>query len=187
MLAYVFWHWKRDDIDVAAYESRLANFHRILASAPPDGLVSTLCHALSDLPWANAGGPAWEDWYLMGTSAHLDALNDAAVTAARQSPHDAAAAAAAGGTAGLFRLKLGSPVERASHAYWFAKPAGWSYPRLYEHLASTVVTQHAALWGRQMTLGPSREFCLRSPSAVTLPPGLDALHVDLRTVFPVTG
>jgi hypothetical protein len=187
LLAYVFWHWKRADVDIGAYEDRLVHFHRALQSPPPDGLSSSGSFALRGAPWAHDGGEAWEDWYLLRTSADLDSLNDAAVSAARQAPHDAAAAAAAGGTAGLYRLRLGVPVMRPTLAAWFSKPAGWSYPALLERLAASVVDGKAALWGRQMTLGPSREFCLHSATPVDLPEELDALDIPLRAVFPAAG
>jgi hypothetical protein len=187
LLAYVFWHWKRADIDAGPYEDRVIHFHRALQAHPPEGLGSSACFALRGVPWAHDGGEAWEDWYLLRSSADLDPLNDAAISAARQAPHDAAAAAAAGGTAGLYRLRLGVPVSRPSMAAWFGKPAGWTYPELLERLAGIVVEGKGALWGRQMTLGPSREFCLHASGASALPEELDALDIPLRAVFPAAG
>jgi hypothetical protein len=35
-------------------------------------------------PWANAGGEAYEDWYLVRDTASLDGLEEAAVTASRR-------------------------------------------------------------------------------------------------------
>jgi hypothetical protein len=187
LLAYVFWHWKRADIEADAYEARLAHFHQALHSHPPDGLASSASYALRGAPWAHDGGDAWEDWYVLRSSADLDSLNDAAVTAARQAPHDAAASAAAGGTAGLYRLRLGAPVLQPANAAWFGKPAGWSYPQLLERLATVVVEGKAALWGRQMALGPAREFCLHASSTLVLAGELDALDIPLRSVFPARG
>lgn len=183
MLAYVFWHWKRADVPAGAYESRLRRFHAALRNAPSAGLVTVSCDAVQDAPWAAGGGPAYEDWYVVGSSADLDPLNEAAVSAARQAPHDEAAAGAAGGTAGLYRLRLGRHGGPASHAAWFAKPDGWSYDVLYAALQPAVDGAGAALWGRQMTLGPAREFCLLSDTIVSLPPGIDALVPARRAVF----
>lgn len=183
MLAYVFWHWKRTDADTAAYERALRAFHSALVAAPSAGLVSSSCAAIRGASWADAGGDAYEDWYVVGSSADLDPLNEAAISAARQAPHDAAAALAANGTAGLYRLRLGAPVADAAVATWFAKPAAWSYVRLFETLQPVVDGAGGALWGRQMTLGPAREFCLDSTTPVALPPGIDALVLERRRVF----
>lgn len=183
MLAYVFWHWKRADIPVADYEERLAQFHLALRASPSPGLTGSACLAITGAPWANDGRDAYEDWYLLGSSADLDPLNDAAVSAARQWPHDQAASAAAGGTAGLYRLRAGTASSSPRQAWWFAKPDGWSYSLLHERLRS-LTDAGAGLWGRQMTLGPAREFCLHTSGPVQLPVGLDATCLDLRAVFP---
>jgi hypothetical protein len=184
MLAYVFWHWRRPAIDTATYESRLGRFHAALAASPPHGFFESFAVALHGAPWANAGRDADEDWYFVNGSAALDPLNDAAVSAARQGPHDEAAAAAAGGTAGLYRLRLGAPVTAPRHAYWLARPDGMSYPALYELVRGVVATgDGGALWGRQMTLGPAREFCLHTRQPVVVPVPLDALAIGLRGVW----
>ena len=136
------------------------------------------------MPWASAGAPAYEDWYLVRSSADLDPLNDAAVTASRQQPHDAAAIAASGGVAGLYRLRLGHPEATPAFSWWFAKPTGTTYAQLYDLLQPVVDQSGAVLWGRQMTLGPAREFCLQAPARVSLPASLEALEVPLGTVWP---
>lgn len=182
MLSYVFWHWKRADLPAADYESRLAAFHEALRRAPSPGLSASWAFAVHDAPWANNGADAYEDWYLVRGSADLDPLNDAAVSASRQVPHDAAAAAAAGGTAGLYRLRAGHAVASPRYAAWFAKPHGWSYSDLHERLGP--VTAEGALWGRQMTLGPATEFCLHSVEPVSLPREIEARTITLRGVFP---
>src|SRR5690349_3317448 len=128
MLAYVFWHWRQPQADAGAYETSQRRFHDVLAAEPSAGFRGSFSHALSGAPWANAGGDAYEDWYLVDGSASLDPLNHAAVTAARQAPHDAAAAHAAGGTAGLYRLRIGTLEASPTIAYWFDKPAGMPYP-----------------------------------------------------------
>jgi len=51
-------------------------------------------------------------------------------------------------------------------------------------LAPITATPGTGLWMRQMTLGPSPEFCLQAPAPVALPRPIDARHVTLRTVFP---
>ncbi|HEX7122989.1 MAG TPA: hypothetical protein VF178_11505 [Gemmatimonadaceae bacterium] len=184
MLAYVFWHWPQPQIDTSEYEARLCRFHDALAEAPPDGFHGSWSFALRGARWANDGGSAYEDWYLLGGSADLDRLNDAAVSGARQAPHDGAAAAAAGGTAGLYRLRHGQPLRRPGAARWFAKPSTLSYAALDELVRPLVERTGGALWGRQMTLGPALEFCLHTATPCELPPELAALAVPVRTVFP---
>jgi hypothetical protein len=183
MLAYVFWHWKRAGVQPREYENRLRQFHEALAKSPPVGFTSSWCAALNKAAWANGGNEAYEDWYVVAGSAALDPLNNAAITASRQAPHDDAASAAAGGTAGLYRLRAGRAFRSPTVAHWFAKPQGWSYDRLLDELRPFMVGD-VALWGRQMTLGPAREFCLHAKETMTLPAGIDAQSIPLRSVFP---
>jgi len=182
MLAYVFCHWKRDDVAAVDYEQWLRDFHGALRSTPPAAGFNSWSVALTGASWANNGENSYEDWYLVRGSADLDPLNDAAVSAARQVPHDLAASAAAGGTAGLYRLRAGHASGVPRFALWFGKPAGWSYGQLFERLRP--LTDGAALWGRQMTLGPAREFCLHTNQPVELPVGIDAQTIAMRAVFP---
>jgi hypothetical protein len=114
----------------------------------------------------------------------LDVLNDAAIAAPRQTAHDMAAQAACGGTAGLYRLRHGTALGAdARFACWFAKPAGMSYQDLYHALDPLVAAGHVGLWGRQMTLGPTPEFCLHSAERPALPPPLEGLEIELRPVW----
>ena len=184
MLAYVFWHWKKAALPSREYEARLERFQVALAASPPAGFLRAYCWALEGAPWLHAGGDGYEDWYLVNGSAALDPLNDAAISASRQAPHDDAAAAAAGGTAGLYRLRLGTPDSTPRFAYWFAKPAGMTYGDLHAALEDTVVKAQAALWGRQMTLGPASEFCLHASRRLTLPASVAAREFPLRPVWP---
>ena len=185
MLAYVFWHWRRPEVPVATYEALQRRFHAALEAAPPAGFRRSCSLAIAGAPWAAGGGEAYEDWYLVETSAALDPLNAAAVSAPRQDPHDAAAAAAAGGTAGLYRLRLGSADRPPRSASWFSKPAGMSYGALFAALEPLVHAEGAALWGRQMTLGPALEFCLHAARAVSLPAPLTAVTLSCRPVLPL--
>jgi len=184
MLAYAFWHWRRPDVGRDDYEQLQRSFHAALAQSPPPGFVSSRCSAILEAPWAADGAEAYEDWYLLTGSAALDALNDAAVSASRRAAHDAAAAAADGGTAGVYRLRRGAPVGAPSAAAWFAKPAGMSYAALCDALDPLVRSSSAALWGRQMVLGPTPEFCLQSERPVPLPDLPAARTVILRSVWP---
>ena len=184
MLAYVFWHWRRPQVSAAAYEALQRRFHLALAAAPPAGFRRSCSLAIAGAPWASGGGEAYEDWYLVEGSEALVPLNAAAVTASRQEPHDAAAAAADGGTAGLYRLRLGTAAGPPGSASWFSKPAGMSYGELFTSLEPVVQAERAALWGRQMTLGPALEFCLHAPSPVPLPAPLVPTTLGCRPVWP---
>jgi len=184
MLAYTFWHWRKASVARHDYEARVQQFHLALRAHPSAGFSRSYSLAFIGAPWANAGAEAYEDWYLVEGSAALDPLNEAAISASRQVPHDAAAAAAAGGTAGLYRLRLGTWSKPPTCAYWFAKPAGASYPGLFAVLQPLISNIGGALWARQMTLGPSPEFCLHVPGETSLP-GIDrALLLQLRSVWP---
>ena len=184
MLAYVFWHWPRPDIPAPQYEGRLSGFQAALSASPPPGFRDSFVHAIRGATWANGGGAAYEDWYLVRGSADLDPLNDAAVSSGRQAPHDEAAAAAGGGTAGLYRLRLGTPVVAPGYAVWFSKPDGLSYPALFDFVGPSIESAGAALWGRQMTLGPAREFCVHLRERCAFPAALGVLELPLRRVWP---
>lgn len=182
MLAYVFWHWKQPEVGAGDYESRQRAFHEALAAQPIAGFHGSSSAALHGAPWAANGGDAWEDWYLVDDFASLGVLNEAAVSAGRTLAHDEAAAVAADGAGGVYALKLGAD-QPASIATWFAKPAGMRYDELFGALGPIVEASEAALWMRQMVLGPGRELCLRSSRPVELPDGFDALVIPLRAVW----
>ena len=84
---------------------------------------------------------------------------------------------------GLYRLRRGRVgVHRT--AAWFAKPAGMSYDQLYAVLDSPLLRTDGALWGRQMVLGPTPEFCLHTAEPVTLPAPLIAQVVARSPIWP---
>jgi hypothetical protein len=184
VLAYVFWHWKHAGITEEEYETRQRNFHAALAAAPPDGFFESFSGAISNAAWAANGGNAYEDWYLVQDFASLGLLNKGAISASRTMPHDAAAAVAAGGTAGVCGLRLGNAINKPQFAYWLNKPAGMSYRELDAQLAPLVEQYQAALWIRQMTLGPALEFCLHTAEAVSLPDAFKPQTLRLRLIWP---
>ena len=162
MLAYVFWHWPRPGIDLAAYEANLRIFHQTLTANKPPGFQNSTVFSTNGSDWLDTKGPVFEDWYLMDDSAALDRVNEAAVTGACEQPHHAVAKDAAGGTAGLYRLRQGTAeLSNKSVAVWFSKPDGVSYREFFARIDEENF-KGAALWQRQMTLGPTREFCLLS-------------------------
>lgn len=183
MLAYAFWHWKRPDASREEYEARQRAFQSALAAHPPEGFLRATTVRISGAPWAAAGGEAYEDWYLVRGMSCLEALNEAAVTASRKAAHDEVAVLAEGGSAGLYALKAGMPATVPAVATWFGKPAGVSYPALFEALAPIVATTPATLWMRRMVLGPTPEFCLHSPVPVELPAGFSVHTLELAPVW----
>ena len=185
MLAYVFWHWTRAGVAPAVYEAAQRAFHAALASHAPAGYAGSFSTAPPPgrLPWVSEGN-AYEDWYLVEDFAALGALNEAVVSGARAPAHDAAAAGAAGGTGGVYRLRHGRVLREPRHALWFRKPEGMRYDELFTRLTPLVERSGGALWMRQLTLGPAREFCLHAATPANLPAPFAALAVTLRPVWP---
>jgi hypothetical protein len=154
VLAYVFWH--RSTGEPASYEEALAAFHRALAADPPAGFGRSLAVHLDAAPWLPGDGEAYEDWYLVDDWAALGALDEAAVSGSRRADHDAVAARAAKGVAGIYAPFLPGARPEGAHATWRAKPSGTSYADWRERLAAA----DASVWQRRMTLGPTLEFGL---------------------------
>ncbi len=183
MLAYVFWHRPSTGVEPAAYEEELGRFHAALAESPPPGFRRSLTFRVAGTTWLT--GEAYEDWYLMDGSEALDPLDRAAVSSGVGIRHDAVAGLAADGVAGLYRLRAGQEaLGSAASAAWLVKPAGVSYEELYARLAPWVSVAGAGLWGRQMVLGPTPEFCLRGPGPPELPAELEPLAVRTTQVWP---
>ena len=111
-------------------------------------------------------------------------MNEAAVAASRAAPHEAAAAVAAGGAAGLYRLRLGAVRQQPRVDHWFGKPEGMPYRELFSQLGPLVDRVEGALWMRQMVLGPAREFCVHAPAPVPLTAAFSVLVIPLRQVWP---
>ncbi len=186
MLAYVFWHWPFPNVEVEAYEQRLAAFQRALAAEGPRGFQRAAVFRLPGAPWLSGEPRGYEDWYLVDGFAALEALNQGAVSAWAGPDHDRAAVLAAGGTAGLYRHYGGDALATAGRfATWFSKPAGVSYADLEARLRPWFEQPGVGVWQRQMTLGPTREFCLRSPARLDLPSDLDALTLEVEQIWPL--
>ena len=178
MLAYVFWHVPRPGIAAREYEAAHREFHAVLWRSKVAGLVGLDVFRLDAIPWLG-GMPGYEDWHLLEDSTALDVLNAAAISQARQLPHDRIAAMAADGTAGLYALRLGSRND-ATRAHWISKPSGMSY-RDFDTSLEPDIESGACLWGRRMTLGPTPEFCLHE--CAKRQPAHDALSIALGPVF----
>ena len=168
MLAYVFWHVAAPGLGAADYEARLAGFHAALRADAPPGLGLTATVGLDAIPWLG-GEPGYEDWYLVEDFAALGALNVAAVSGSRKAPHDAAAAAAHSGVAGLMGHVAGPLLpERPRWAAWLSKPDGMAYDAFHAALWEALGND-ASAWQRQMTLGPATEYCVLAPAEHPLP------------------
>jgi hypothetical protein len=183
LLAYVFWHWRQASAERGAYESAQQAFQRVLTASPSAGFVRSFSHAIAGAPWANQGGEAYEDWYLVRDAASLDPLEEAAVTAGRKAAHDVAASLAASGTAGLYQVKLGVAPTAPRSAQWFSKPAGLSYAQLFGAVEPALAPVDGSLWMRKMTLGPATEFCVLAREPAVLAPQLQMLAFPLRPVW----
>jgi hypothetical protein len=169
MLAYLFWHSPRPEVAAATYEIALSAFHRSLLQSRPQGFLGSFVVALEEIPWL-AHRAGYADWYLVESSADLDIINRAAVTGARELPHNAVAQLAQEGIAGLYRVSRGRlrlSNDRIEET-WLSKPAAETYVEFLARMESHV-SEHGCLWQRQMTLGPTPEFCLQN---LAVPRGL---------------
>jgi hypothetical protein len=182
VLAYVFWHVPARAVSIGDYEARLAAFHAELRAGASEWLGPTTTVALPAVPWLD-GAAGYEDWYLVADYAALGALNAAAVSGARKPPHDAAAAAARAGVAGIMGHVAGPLLPVApGWAAWLSKPPGADYETFHSRLAGALPPD-ASAWQRQMTLGPATEYCVLAGGELELP--WPAAHAwRLREVVP---
>ena len=184
MLAYVFWHWPQSHIDRGSYLDHLADFHRTLAANKPSGFKRSVVFGIRGANWLNTTGEAFEEWYLLDDSAAMDPLNEAAVSGVCEEPHNRVAREAADGTAGLYRLRTGyEDLAQSRFAVWLSKPTGVSYPDLYAALQPVTAQPGVALWGRQMVLGPTTEFCIHSSTPIQLPENYSGHTIPLELIW----
>lgn len=165
MLAYLFWHRPRDGADVGGYEQATVAFHRSLARTPPAGMLSSASFRAPVLPWQPEGG--YEDWYLLEDFAALGVLNRAAIGHGHRTPHDRAARLSGWGTGGVYALLEGRPADGLRGlgvAAWIAPAKDGTTETtvalLAEMLADGAPPGEAAVWQRQLVLGPAPEFCV---------------------------
>jgi hypothetical protein len=184
MLAYVFWHWPQSTIAPEAYVNHLTDFHNTLAANKPSGFQHSVVFRIRGASWLNTDDEAYEEWYLLDDSAAMDRLNEAAVSGVCEEPHNKVAREAADGIGGLYRLRAGhEELSEARRALWLSKPAGVSYKDFYAALQPLTELRGVALWGRQMTLGPTTEFCIHSPNLIVLPPGYSGLQLQITRIY----
>lgn len=183
MLAYFFTHWPLESVAPADYEQALQAFHHSLAAHAPQGFQRSWSLAAQGLPWVNRGQSAYEDWYLVDDFTALGVINEAAVHLPHLETHNAAARWAAGGKGGVYALAQGSCEPAHIHsASWFSKPAGITYAECLRETMAFTSQPGAALWQRQMVLGPGLEFCLHSAQPLILSEAFQALQVKVRSV-----
>jgi hypothetical protein len=186
MLAYVFWHWPQPAVDGQLYTSNLAHFHETLHANRPEGFHHSTVFMINNASWLETSGSAFEEWYLLDDSAAMDRLNLAAVTGPCEQPHNFVAKDAADGKAGLYRLRVGkADLSNKRFAFWFSKPAGVSYKDFFDQLHE-YFSPETALWQRQMTLGPTVEFCLMSENEAAYTADLLGQRIPLRLIWSNT-
>jgi hypothetical protein len=184
MLAYVFWHWPLPIIVERDYTDRLVAFHQSLRDHAFPGFHSSHVFQIERASWGPPNQSLYEDWYMVENFAALEMLNQMAVAAINKAPHDQAALYAASGTAGLYQLSTGdTDPTHAQVACWFGKPTGMSYAAFFSLMRPLVIEYSGALWQRQMTLGPTPEFCWWVPVSPTLPDSITGISVPLRLVW----
>ena len=123
--------------------------------------------------WLNTSDEAYEEWYLLDDSAAMDRLNDAAVSGACEEPHNRVAREAADGTGGLYRLREGLENLDQAKIRDLAKQTRRCFlQKLLRRNAITNLAARRRLWGRQMTLGPTTEFCIHSQSPISCRRGI---------------
>jgi len=167
VLAYLSWHRPAADVAAARYEEALKRFHGSLARRPPSGFRGSTAFRVAELPWAgeaggdDAGGGAYEDWYLLDDWASVGVLEEAAVARGHVTRHDALAGMAALSTGAIYRLSEGQPrLEQARVAVWVTRAPGQAPPLLADLLADGACGEQASLWRRSLGLGRAPEYCL---------------------------
>jgi hypothetical protein len=184
MLAYVFWHWPTSTANVFEYINDLIAFHSTLQITSIPGFHFSHIFHLDKAPWVPQNLLLYEDWYFMESSAVLDTLNLVAVSAARKAPHDQIAHNAAGGIAGLYRLRAGEvDLTRIHLACWFDKPVGMTYEAFFALMLPLISQSGGTLWQRQMVLGPTPEFCWWAPTSPSLPNSISGTILALKLIW----
>lgn len=144
MLAYLFWHRPATGVDADEYERAQRRFHALVET-------DSACFEVAELPFDPR--PGYEDWYPVEDWAGLGRLNAAAVDAPRRAGHDAAAALAGEGWGAVYALVRGAATIPKT-AIWREKPRGVDLDTVLAGAGD------AAVWQRQLVLGPAPELCL---------------------------
>jgi hypothetical protein len=169
MLAYLFWHERRPEVEAGRYVTLLEEFHRALQGAPPPGFRRSWSVRLGAAPWDGGPGEPFEDWYLVDDWPALGTLNDLAVRAPRRDPHDAIAALATNGAGAVYALQHGELDGPRAWAGWLAKPDRMPYDVFVPELLGALQGAGAAVLRRQMVLGPAPEYAVLADAEPALP------------------
>lgn len=172
MLGYVFWHRPAKDADPGSYERAQLGLHRSLAARPPAGFRGSVLYRPEALSWLEgAGGPVYEDWYLVDDWAALGVLRQAAVSRGHRGAHDAAAHHVGPCAGGVYRLCEGEPrPAEARLAVWVTAARGVEEAEVLPlMLGDGLDHDHSGLWRRELVLGPAPEYCLLTS---TVPAGV---------------
>jgi hypothetical protein len=183
MLAYVFWHWRTQNIAQTAYQSQLIAFHEILQQHKPAGFERSFIFQHQHVPWLTTDTEVYEDWYLVENFTALEALNQGAVSGPRTTTHNTVAQHAAGGIAGIYKLIAGTIDPHTIHtAHWFSKPAELTYTQQHTQIQTAITRLGGYCWQRQMTLGPTPEFCWHNPTQPPQPCWQDCQDIPLQVL-----
>ncbi len=176
VLAYVFWHQPRAEVETDRYERALRLFRARLVTEPVPGLLGCWSVRTPELAWLPGGG--YEDWYLVTDFVALGHLNAGAVDAGHAAAHDPIAHAAGFGVGALYAAHHGDPHRRDAERAWFTKPDGTSYEQFHADLVAPSAddrddrdAERVTWWQRQLVLGPAPEYCRVGPQTATTASG----------------
>lgn len=181
MYAYVFWHAAPANIASGEYQKTLLHFGRALATLKIPGLLNNASYSIGEIPWL--GEPGYEDWAWLQSLSVLEPLNERAVVGPMEKPHRAIAQLTRhGGFGALFSLVAGThEVPGDSKVIWVSRPRGLQWREVMPAIIKSA-NADVAVWRRLMVLGPSPEFAIIGPPALTLtlPPGWTAFEIERR-------
>jgi hypothetical protein len=169
MLAYLFWHTRKEAAPRERYERNLSAFYDALRQIGCPGVGRSDSFRISSLPWLD-GQPGYEDWTIIDGAWALEELNAKAVVGSMEVLHAAIAREMDVGYGGLYYHLWGELAPHAAdRAYWLSRPRGIEFRPALEQIAQSAGAP-LAVWRRFMVLGPGTEF-------VILGRGLHALEV----------
>lgn len=166
MLAYISWHRPAAEVDPAAYERALEQFHRSLAHRPPSGFRGSAALRADELPWLGggedeSGAGGYEDWYLLDDWSAVGVMEEAAVSHGHLGAHDKVAALAGSAASAVYRFLEGNTrLDAVRLAVWVTRTRGHENPSLAALLGDGMDPRVGGLWRRCLGLGPAPEFCL---------------------------
>jgi hypothetical protein len=183
MLAYLFWHVPKAEVERSEYESGLLSFSRGLARSGCEGLRCAHSFRISAMPWLD-NREGYEDWTIVEGSGVLDTLNTVAVSGVMATPHARIAQSMEVGHGGLYYHLWGdAEVQTADGAQWLSRPRGIDFRPALEQITQST-EQLVSVWRRFMVLGPGLEFLVLGSHPLTLriPPGWRAHGVRRRAL-----